>query len=205
MNGQHLERVNLAMLAPSEGDGLRAMRGAIDRVVQIVHGRDVIVQAEPQQAMPWFAPGAVLRIGDEALGVCGLLAARVTKQFGLHEPIVAAEIGLPQHYHRYPPPTEAHALPAFPPIERDVSAIVDDQTLWRDVHAAVSGLALQHAEAVEFVTTFRGKQIGLGKKSLTLRVRFRAADRTLRHEEVDPQMQRVMELLKSNFRAEIRA
>jgi phenylalanyl-tRNA synthetase beta subunit len=58
---------------------------------------------------------------------------------------------------------------------------------------------------VEFVTTFRGKQIGAGKRSLTQRVRFRAANRTLRHEEVDPQMQRVMELLKSNFHAEIRA
>ena len=205
LKDRHVERVNLALLAPGGNNGLREIRGAIDHLVHIVHGDQRRVTAEPQQAMPWFAPGAVLKLGDEVLGLCGALSSGVVGMFGLSDPIVGAEIGLPQHYHLYPPETEAHALPSFPAIERDVSAIVDDRTTWTTVRSAVEGLRLEHAEAVEFVTTFRGKQIGSGRKSLTLRLRFRAPDRTLKHDEVDPQMQRVMELLKSKFKAEIRA
>ncbi len=205
MNDMHLERVNLALLAPGGDESLREVRGAIDRLVRIVRGRSVAVEAEQQHVMPWFAPGAVLRIGNDVLGLCGMLPASVTKFFGLSIPMVCAEIGLPEHYRHFPPDTNAVAPPAFPSIERDVSAILDDRTAWAHVREAVLALRLQHAEEIGFVTVFRGKQIGAGKKSLTLRIRFRAADRTLKHEEVDPQMQKVMDMLKATFRADIRA
>jgi phenylalanyl-tRNA synthetase beta chain len=96
-------------------------------------------------------------------------------------------------------------LPAFPGIDRDVSAIVDDRLPWIEVKAAVDALHLQHMQTIEFVTTFRGKQIGAGKKSLTLRAHFRAPDRTLKHDEVDPQMSALMNALKTRFGAEIRS
>lgn len=205
MKDQHIERVNLAILAPGGDEGLREIRGVIDRLVRIIRGGAAVVDAESQQVMPWFAPGAVLKVNGEVLGLCGAIAPNIARQFGLNMPIVGAEIGLPQHYGLYPPETEAKALPAFPSIERDISAIIDDRTSWAQVREAIAALHLQHAEAVEFVTVFRGKQIGPGRKSLSLRIRFRAPDQTLKHEHVDPQMQRVMDALKSTFKAEIRA
>ena len=69
----------------------------------------------------------------------------------------------------------------------------------------MDALNLGHLETVEFITTFRGKPIGPGKKSLTLRARFRAPDQTLTHDEVDPQMKRMMETLRETFGAEIRS
>ncbi len=205
MNGQHIERTNLAMLAPGTEEGLREIRGVIDRLAHIVRGGAARVDAETQQAAPWFAPGALLKLNGEVLGLCGVIAPGVTRQFGLNMPIVGAEIGLPQQYRHYPPETEARALPAFPAIERDISAIIEDRTSWAQVSESIAALRLQHAEAIQFVTVFRGKQIGAGRKSLTVRIRFRAPDQTLKHEQVDPQMHRVMDALKANFRAEIRA
>lgn len=205
LGDQHVERVNLALLAPGAESGLREIRGVIDRLVQIVHGHDAEVTAEPQHIMHWFAPGAVLKLRGEVLGLCGMLSPAISGQFGLTGPVAGAEIALPQGYRDYPPQTEARSLPAFPAIERDVSAIIKDRTAWASVHAALQSLVLEYAEAIEFVTVFRGKQIGPGRKSLTLRIRFRAPDHTLKHEQVDPQMQRVMEMLKTTFNAEIRA
>jgi phenylalanyl-tRNA synthetase beta chain len=205
MNEAHIERVNLALVAPADGnDALREVRGAIDRLAQVVIGPQASVRAEPQQVIPWFAPGAVLRVGESILGLCGVIAPDVTRSFGLDVPVIGAEIGLPEHYCRYPPETEAVAPPAFPAIERDVSAIVNDRVSWARVRDAVRALGLEDCKSVDFVTVFRGKQIGIGKKSLTLRVLFRAADRTLTNQEVEPHMQRVMTMLKKEFDAEIR-
>jgi phenylalanyl-tRNA synthetase beta subunit len=72
------------------------------------------------------------------------------------------------------------------------------------VKSALDALRLQHLEAIHFVTTFRGKQVGAGKKSLTLRAHFRASDRTLKHEEVNAQMSSMLDALKARFNAEIR-
>jgi phenylalanyl-tRNA synthetase beta subunit len=47
--------------------------------------------------------------------------------------------------------------------------------------------------------------VGAGKKSVTLRLRFRDDKRTLRHEEVDPQVATVVEKAKAELGAELRA
>jgi len=51
---------------------------------------------------------------------------------------------------------------------------------------------------------FRGKQLSAGQKSLTLRLRFRAEDRTLTHEEVDAPVAQVVEACASQLNAELR-
>lgn len=204
--GKPLETVNLALLhsPQSNESALREVRGVIDRLAQIVHGPDALLRAEPSDRLAWFAPGAALVMDQRVLGTFGLLAPEAACLFDLNEPLWAAEIGLPAAYDQYPPETEARALPNFPSIERDVSAIVDDRLPWIDVKSALDSLRLTHLEAIEFITTFRGKQIGAGRKSLTLRARFRARDRTLTHDEVDPQMKALMGALTSRFAAEIR-
>jgi len=204
---QHLETVNVAMVLPiaDAEHGLREMRGVIDRLTQLLLGHAAELTVDELTGLPWFTSGASLRVQGKVLGTMGVLAPKTLAAFGLNQTVVAAEIGLPQFYSAYPPETEARALPSFPAIERDVSAVVEDRLRWIEVKSALDTLKLQHVEAVDFVTTYRGKQIGPGRKSLTLRLRFRADDRTLKHDEVDVQMGQVMETLKSRFKAEIRS
>ena len=128
----------------------------------------------------------------------------ITRDFGLDAPVIAAEIEPGSLIDQYPPDTEAHALPAFPAIERDVSAIIDESKSWAGIHDAVIALGLEHLATLDFITVFRGKQIGASKKSLTFRLCFRSRDRTLKHEEVDPQMESIIEMIKQQFKAEIR-
>ena len=68
----------------------------------------------------------------------------------------------------------------------------------------MDALHLDHLEAIEFVSTFRGKPMEAGKKSVTMRLRFRAPDRTLQHESVDEQVAAVIAALESKLGAHIR-
>jgi phenylalanyl-tRNA synthetase beta chain len=169
-----------------------------------VFGRDAVVDAAPSDQLPWFTAGAAAKLEGKVLGTFGVLAPDVVESFGLDEPIYAAEIGLPEFYDRYPPEIEAHALPAFPAIERDISAVLDEQAAWASVRVLIASLQLAHLETIDFITTFRGNQIGNGRKSLTLRLRFRAPDRTLTHDEVDPQMEAAMKAIETNLGGVIR-
>ena len=72
------------------------------------------------------------------------------------------------------------------------------------MECVVQKLKIDVLEAVEFVTTFRGKQIGQDRKSVTVRLRFRAPDRTLTTEEVDAHAARVVAAIQSQLDAEIR-
>jgi phenylalanyl-tRNA synthetase beta chain len=59
-------------------------------------------------------------------------------------------------------------------------------------------------EGVRFVGVYRGEQTGKGRQSVTFRMRFRAHDRTLRHEEVDPQVERVVGAAGRELGAQLR-
>jgi phenylalanyl-tRNA synthetase beta chain len=59
-------------------------------------------------------------------------------------------------------------------------------------------------ERASFVGTFRGRQIGAGKKSVTVRLSYREPSRTLRHEEIDGPVQQLIESMKAGLGATLR-
>jgi phenylalanyl-tRNA synthetase beta chain len=202
----HREQRMLALALDLErfDDGLRPLRGVVQRIAEQMFGPGTEVAVEPDETARWLSPGAVINIGKRTVGRIGVLAADVGQLLGLDTPVAVAEIELDPLIESYPPETEAHALPGFPAVERDISAIVDEDVSWRHLRWVIETLRLEHLEAVEFVAAFRGKQIGPGRKSITARLRFRSPDSTLVHESVDVQADAAMKALKSDLGAEIR-
>ena len=201
------QKLALVMDVPAASDaeaGMRAMRGVIERLVELLQGPDASVDIVPDDGAAWHAPGGEVHVGGRSIGRAGLLAAEVGRIFEIDEAVVVAELEIDPLTATYPPDTEAHALPSYPAVERDISAIVGQDTPWAALRTAIDGLQLEHLEAIEFVATFRGPQIGAGRKSVTMRLRFRAPDQTLVRESVDVQVEAVIGALETGVGAEIR-
>jgi phenylalanyl-tRNA synthetase beta chain len=73
---------------------------------------------------------------------------------------------------------------SYPAVHRDIAVVVPDAVEAARVHAAVAGAGGELLRAAEVFDLYRGAQVGEGRKSLALRLEFRAADRTLTDEEV---------------------
>jgi phenylalanyl-tRNA synthetase beta subunit len=119
---EHLERVNLAIVHPaaSPEDGLRRMRGVIDRLVQIILGRTSALMFEPSDHLPWLradAGAVVRRMNGDTWACYGIVEPKVAKLFDVDETIFAAEIGLPAFYVQVSP-TDARPRPAELPGNR---------------------------------------------------------------------------------------
>ena len=152
-----------------------------------------------------MSTAASLHVGGETLGRFGLLASQATLDpFGLQGRVVVAELALPALLEAYPPAHETRALPKFPGIERDLSVVVEEGVPWQKVQDAVRSAGTALMESLDFVGVYRGKQVGAGRKSVTLRMRFCDPQRTLRHEEVDPQVAAVTAKLRDAVGAELR-
>jgi phenylalanyl-tRNA synthetase beta chain len=210
-DGRHEERALVTLVSdePTDADGaMRWMRGACERTVRLLAGDapTLAVTAVPAaERAPWYAVEARLELGGRAIGSYGLLSPAALAPFGLEGTIAAAELALHPLYAEYPPDARAAALPSTPAIERDLSAIVAETVTWAQVESIARGLLLPHFESVAFVGTYRGKQTGAGRKSLTLRVTFRAPDRTLTREEADAAMATLSSALAAQAGAEIRS
>ena len=189
-------------------NALRLLRAAVETAARALGGADTRIEFIPVQRppVPAYEPGvcAGVFINGQRAGIAGLLMSKVQRDYGLERPVAIAEIGLAELVALYPPRSLVHALPEFPAIERDLSLIVPEQTPWAKIDALVHALHLPLLEHSAFIGAFRGQPIAAGRKSVTLRLRFRDPSRTLRREEVDPQMNTLMDKARAELGAEIR-
>jgi phenylalanyl-tRNA synthetase beta chain len=204
---------SLALLADTgarhedQQQAVRTVRGAIERLARDLGGRALAVAFEPTDGGPAFAQGgafARIALGGVDMGWMGVPAPSALLPWGLDEPVVVAELDLGALISVWPPRDRVEAMPAFPSIERDLSVVVDESVVWKRLHGVIAGLAVPRLEGAEYVGTFRGKQVGAGKKSVTVRLRFRDPARTLRHEEVDGEVARVVSALAESVGAALR-
>ncbi len=194
--------------------GVRQLRGVIEALARAMAGPDARLDLDPHSpSCSAFDASACAKVmlaaGPESprrnIGWIGLIAPGVLKQYDLQIPAVAAELEIDALVHFYPPKAAVNPLAQFPGIERDLSLVLDERAQWAEVERIVRDASPDKMESLAFVGVYRGQQVGKGKKSLTLRVRFRDEERTLRHEEVDPQMDALIQRFRNDLNAEIRA
>lgn len=195
--------------------GVRTLRGSIESIVRAMAGMgpgspELRIEPSAPHARA-FDPRAFARItlAGEPFGYIGLIAPAAQALYDLATPQVGAELNLAALTKHYPPVAAVSALPAFPGIERDLSLIVDERVTWEKVSAQIAMAKAtrpnDRLDAWHFVATYRGQQIGKGMKSMTVRLAFRDASRTLRHEEVDGPVAAIVADLQAAVGATLRA
>jgi phenylalanyl-tRNA synthetase beta chain len=173
----------LRELAGPWGPGRPVQAADAFEAVQVI-GRAAGVEftLRAAQELPWH-PGrcAEVLIGDLTIGYAGQLHPAVIERAGLPPGTCAVELNLDAI-----PITERLPAPAvspFPAVFQDISLIVAEDIAAAAVVDAVRDGAGALLEDVRLFDVYTGPQIGEGRKSLTLALRFRAADRTLTEDE----------------------
>lgn len=155
---------------------------AFEAVRIVGRAAGVELTLRPAQNLPWH-PGrcAEVQAGDTVVGHAGQLHPAVIERAGLPKGTCAVELNLDAI--PIPETLPAPAVSPFPAVFQDVALIVDDEVAAQSVVDAVREGAGGLLEDVRLFDVYTGPQIGDGRKSLALALRFRAADRTLTEDE----------------------
>jgi phenylalanyl-tRNA synthetase beta chain len=165
------------------GAGRRVEASDAFEVVRIISRTcNVELTLRAATALPWH-PGrcAEILVGETVVGHAGELHPAVIERTGLPKRTCAVELDLDAVplVERLPAP----AVSPFPAVFQDVSLIVADDVAAQSVVDVVREGAGDLLEDVRLFDVYVGPQIGEGRKSLTMALRFRAADRTLTEDE----------------------
>ncbi|MCH2144218.1 MAG: phenylalanine--tRNA ligase subunit beta [Phycisphaerales bacterium] len=209
---EHRERRSLGMVIDGRPDSdpseqYRTLKGVVEQIGTALRGSTEAVSfraPEPGDEGAWLAPRATIMLDGQAIGQIGLVEGGIAGTFDADGPIAAAELIIADLIEGYPPAKEASALPHFPSIDRDLSIVVAEDVPWTRLEEVAHGAGDELLDGIEFVTTWRDKKLGADRKSVTMRLRFRAGDRTLTHAEVDPQVKAISDALTTNVDGELR-
>jgi phenylalanyl-tRNA synthetase beta chain len=154
---------------------------------------------------------AVIRIprnsAQLALGVVGQVRPEIAEARGLPagEEIFAAEMDL-EVLGAAAIADDRHAapLPRFPSIVRDISILVDEALPAAAVRGTIRSAAPETLTDIAEFDRYQGMGVPAGRISLSLRLTFRAPDRTLTDDEVQAATERIVEALRNAYGAERR-
>jgi phenylalanyl-tRNA synthetase beta chain len=162
-----------------------SLKGAVEALVAQL---GVAIEVVPGEE-PFLHPGRSGRVlvDDEDIGWIGEIHPLVCRQWDL-ESAAGFELDLAPLVAASPFGGESYEdVISYPAVHQDVAVVVDDGVPAAEVRSAVlegGGELLRSAAVFDL---YRGEQLGEGRKSLALRLTFRAADRTLTDEEVAEQ------------------
>lgn len=194
------ERLRIGLVIESD---FRTLRGVIEGLVQKVCSNAALTVTPAE--FKWADAGAVLLLDGQPWGIAGTVSAQTAAAYNLERRTVcAAELDFETLLSKAGRITAAKPIPRFPAIVRDLSLIVDEPIRWEQIEARVQQAAPQELEGVTFSGLYRGKPIPEGKKSITLSLRFRDEQGTLRHEAVDAYEQTVVKALTDELNAQLR-
>jgi phenylalanyl-tRNA synthetase beta chain len=155
---------------------------AFEAVRVVARASGVELTLRPAEYLPWHpGRGAEVLVGDTVVGHAGQLHPAVIERTGLPKGTCAVELDLDAI-----PITETLPAPRvspFPAVFQDVSLIVDSAVAAQSVIDELRAGAGDLLEDIRLFDVYTGPQIGEGRKSLTLALRFRAPDRTLTEDE----------------------
>jgi phenylalanyl-tRNA synthetase beta chain len=133
----------------------------------------------------------------EPIGLVGQLAPAVGELLDLpaEVPAYVAEIALDPLTALRRGALKASAPPRFPSVDRDVSILVRDTTAAGSVRETIRRLAIPTLVELREFDRYAGTGVPDGRVSLSLRLTFRAMDRTLTDADVQDAMDRVLQAL----------
>jgi phenylalanyl-tRNA synthetase beta chain len=179
------------------------MKGVLEPL--LLHLCASAVHVVPTRLRPFFEEGKaadILRDG-EVVGWFGAIRKGLLEEFELAGPVFYGEIRLAKATSAPPPPARYAPLPKFPPVFRDVACVFPAGAPVGDVLAMVREVSPEVGAARVF-DVFTGEKIGDGKKSVGIRVKLQALDRTLTEPEVHSIHSKIVDLLENRFGGKIR-
>ncbi len=207
MTGPRLEHWS-AQSAPVD---LFDARGVADLVAESF---GVSLDAAPADDCPWLLSGRAATLsaaGDDGpvvVGAVGQLRPDLVASRGLGQPqaIVGGELDLGT-LARLARPSDARITPLarFPSVVRDLSLVVDERLPAAEVRGTIRAHAPDTLVSVREFDRYKGKGVPDGRVSLSLRLTFRAADRTLTDGEVQQAVDAIVRALGAAHDAELRS
>lgn len=148
---------------------------------------------------------AELFVGEQSVGLVGELLPRIAVEHDLPRRVAVLELDLDALIDLGEGDRVADSLSTYPAATQDLSLVVPVEVPAGELRDAVVEGAGELLESATLVDDYRGDGVEPGTKSVTLALRFRAADRTLTQAEATEAKMAGLALAAERFGASLRA
>ncbi len=181
------------------------IKGIVEELSEVL-GIKNNVEYSPASHIPYMHPGrcAELTIGGDNLGFLGEVHPTVCDNYEIGAKTYIAVIYADILYKTAEFNKVYKSLPKFPAVSRDISMLVKDDIIVKDIENIIKDKGGKLVENIQLFDVYKGKQIQDGFKSVAYNISFRSADKTLTDDEIASPMKKILKELEDKLGAQLR-
>lgn len=187
-----------------EGVHFFHLKGIVEALLEKVHAAEWTIGKTDHPFLE-SETSHCIRYDDSILGFFGRMAASVCEDWDISDDVYMLEIDIDRFESVHQTGIQFKPISRFPSIRRDISVVADARQpvgSLKDTIRKVGGNVLNR---VELFDLYRGDQVPEDKKSVAFSLIFSSSSRTLREEEVDPIINKIVKALESEHSAFLRS
>ena len=152
------------------------------------------------EGLSYSLPGS-----NQPLAVMGTIAPARLKQFGIKQPVFAAEINWPTFFTLIKRNKIKYSeLPKFPEVRRDLALLLDESVSYADLRRSALRVGKKLLKNVGLFDVYRGDKIAEGKKQYALSFVLQDLEKTLTDNDVERVMSKLLATFQNEFGATLR-
>ena len=152
------------------------------------------------EGLTYLLPGSA-----QPLAVMGTISPARLKQFGIKQPVFAAEINWPAFFTLIKRNKIKYSeLPKFPEVRRDLALLLDESVSYADLRKSALRVGKKLLKQVGLFDVYRGDKIAEGKKQYALSFVLQDLEKTLTDNDVERIMSKLLSTFQNEFGATLR-
>lgn len=154
----------------------------------------------------FYHPGksCAVEVGNSRVGTLGEVHPEVLRAFEIPQPVYLLDLDAETLFALAGGHPGFRPLSRYPDVERDSALLIDESISAQQVLDVLRQVRLKDLEDIVLFDVYRGQSLPPGKKSLAIRARYRALDRTLTDEIVQGLHGKLVQALQKALGAELR-
>ena len=141
----------------------------------------------------------------QPLAVMGTISPARLKQFGIKQPVFAAEINWPAFFTLIKRNKIRYSeLPKFPEVRRDLALLLDESVNYADLRRSALRVGKKLLKQVGLFDVYRGDKIAEGKKQYAMSFVLQDLEKTLTDNDVERVMSKLLSTFQNEFGATLR-
>lgn len=179
------------------------LKGAVEELFETLGIYDYSFERGEDKA---FHPGkcAKIMINNVEAGIMGEVHPDVSDAFEIETNVYAAELDFEVILKTASFEHEHKGIAKFPAVTRDIAVIVDENILVSSIADIIKKCSGKLLEDLQLFDVYKGEQIPKGKQSVAYSAIYRANDRTLKDDDINKFMNKIVKLLDIELGAQLR-
>ncbi len=142
---------------------------------------------------------AMISVNNDMVGVIGKIHPEIEE-----DDVYILEIDLDRLLDKKVSRMKYKEISKYPEVKKDIAIVVDDKVTSREIETTIKKAGGSLLTKSEVFDIYKGNGIKEGKKSLAYSLSFNDQDRTLTDEEINKAVEKIIERLEKDLKAELR-